>query len=109
MPLSRTRMNRTCALRLALLMGVGCSAVCVAPAAAQQKPNIIIFLADDLGYGDLGCYGHPIIQTPNIDAFAEAGVRLTDCHSAGTVCSHSLVIFTSDNGPETPVTWQCRM
>lgn len=55
----------------------------------EQKPNIIIYLTDDLGYGDLGCYGNPIIKTPGIDKFASEGVRLTDCHSAGTVCSPS--------------------
>ena len=82
-------MNRSRALRLSLLMGMGCVVALATPAASQQKPNIVIFLADDLGYGDLGCYGHPIIETPNIDALAAAGVRLTDCHSAGTVCSPS--------------------
>ncbi|MDP4848586.1 MAG: sulfatase-like hydrolase/transferase, partial [Akkermansiaceae bacterium] len=54
-----------------------------------EQPNIVIFLADDLGFGDLGCYGNPIIKTPNIDALASEGVRLTDCHSGGTVCSPS--------------------
>lgn len=54
-----------------------------------SKPNIIIYLTDDMGYGDLGCYGNPIIQTPAIDKFASEGVLLTDCHSAGTVCSPS--------------------
>ncbi|MBU3024196.1 sulfatase family protein [Zobellia galactanivorans] len=58
-------------------------------AKADPKPNIIIYLTDDLGYGDLGCYGNPIIQTPGIDKFASEGVLLTDCHSAGTVCSPS--------------------
>ena len=50
---------------------------------------MIVFLADDLGYGDLGCYGHPRIKTPNLDAFAEQGVRLTRCYSASAVCSPS--------------------
>ena len=52
-------------------------------------PNFILFLADDLGYGDLGCYGSPINRTPNLDQFASQGVQLTDCHSAGTICSPS--------------------
>ena len=56
---------------------------------AAKQPNIVIFLADDLGYGDLGCYGNRIIKTPHIDALAAEGVRLTDCHSGGTVCSPS--------------------
>lgn len=53
------------------------------------RPNIIIFLTDDLGYGDLGSYGNPIIKTPNLDRFAKEGVRMTDMHSAATVCSPS--------------------
>lgn len=52
-------------------------------------PNIVLFLADDLGYGDLGCFGHPIIQTPNLDAFAKQGARLTQCYAASAVCSPS--------------------
>ncbi|MBE2282063.1 MAG: sulfatase-like hydrolase/transferase [Prosthecobacter sp.] len=53
------------------------------------QPNIILFLADDLGYGDLGCFGHPIIKSPNLDAFAKQGVRLTQCYSGSAVCSPS--------------------
>ena len=56
---------------------------------AADRPNIVLFLADDLGWGDLGCYGHPIIQTPNLDKFATQGVRLTQCYSASGVCSPS--------------------
>ncbi len=61
------------------------------PACSSQKepPSYIIFLTDDLGYGDLGCYGNPINKTPNIDKLASEGMRFTDCHSAGTVCSPS--------------------
>jgi arylsulfatase A len=60
-------------------------------AGAEQapRPNVVLFLADDLGYGDLGCYGHPHILTPNLDAFAKQGVRLTQCYSASAVCSPS--------------------
>jgi arylsulfatase A len=53
------------------------------------RPNIVIFLTDDLGYGDLASYGNPIIKTPNLDQFAKDGVRMTDMHSAATVCSPS--------------------
>ncbi len=51
------------------------------------KPNFVIIMADDLGYGDLGCYGSRSIPTPNIDALAAAGMRFTDFHSNGAVCS----------------------
>ena len=52
------------------------------PDAAGSKPNIILILADDLGYGDLGCYGSKLKSTPNIDRMAEQGVRFTDFHAA---------------------------
>jgi arylsulfatase A len=64
-----------------------------------DKPNIIVFLADDLGYGDLGCYGNPIIKTPKIDKLAEEGVRMTDCHSGGSVCSPSRSAFLTGRNP----------
>lgn len=72
---------------LCLLLVIGLSAGQVA--AKEKQPNIVIFLADDLGYGDLGCYGHPLIKTPNLDAFAKQGIRLTQCYSASAVCSPS--------------------
>jgi len=50
-------------------------------------PNVIMIMADDLGYGDLGCYGNEIIPTPNIDALAAQGMKFTDFHSNGAVCS----------------------
>ncbi len=56
---------------------------------AAERPNLILFLADDLGHGDLGCQGHPVIKSPNLDAFARQGVRLTQCYSASAVCSPS--------------------
>src|SRR5262245_55543385 len=56
---------------------------------AAERPNVVHFLADDLGSGDLGCFGHPRIQSPNLDAFAKQGIRLTQCYSASAVCSPS--------------------
>ena len=59
----------------------------VAPVFADSPPNILLVVADDLGYGDLACFGDPNIKTPNIDRLAADGVKLTDCYSAAAVCS----------------------
>ncbi len=56
---------------------------------APGKTNFLVILCDDLGYGDLACYGHPMIQTPNLDTLAAQGMRLTACYSAAPVCSPS--------------------
>jgi arylsulfatase A len=61
----------------------------LAPTASAKQPNLILFLADDLGFGDLACYGHPKIKTPHLDKLADEGVRLTQCYSASGVCSPS--------------------
>lgn len=75
---------------LAIAAAWACCAANAAEAAdAVRVPNIVVILADDLGYGDLGCYGHPLIKTPNLDRLAQQGMRFTDCHSAGSVCSPS--------------------
>ena len=58
-------------------------------AADTGHPNLIVILCDDLGYGDLGCFGHPQIKTPNLDRLAGEGLRLTDCYAGAPVCSPS--------------------
>ncbi|NQT58347.1 MAG: arylsulfatase [Bacteroidetes bacterium] len=55
----------------------------------NKKPNIIIVLADDMGYGDLSCYGSEKIQTPNMDAIADQGIKFSDAHSSSAVCTPS--------------------
>ncbi len=55
----------------------------------NPKPNIIYIMADDLGYGDLGCYGQKIIKTPNLDKMAAEGLRFTDFYAGSTVCTPS--------------------
>jgi arylsulfatase A len=57
-------------------------------APAAPPPNLVILFADDLGYGDLGCYGHPTIRTPRLDRMASSGIKLTSFYAA-PVCSPS--------------------
>ena len=54
-------------------------------------PNIVLVVIDDLGYGDIGCYGSPYHQTPNIDRLAREGIRFTDFHSNGAMCTPTRV------------------
>ena len=60
-----------------------------AQAQGKRKPNILFILADDLGYGDVGCYGQKDIQTPNIDRLAQEGTRFTQAYAGSTVCAPS--------------------
>jgi uncharacterized sulfatase len=62
-------------------------------AAETRQPNIVIILADDLGYGDLGCYGQQRIKTPNIDRLAQEGMRFTDFYAGCTVCAPSRCVL----------------
>jgi arylsulfatase A len=55
--------------------------------AASARPNVVLIMTDDLGYGDLGSYGAPDIRTPHIDNLARDGVRLTDFYANGVMCS----------------------
>lgn len=69
---------------------------------AADRPNLLLFLADDLGYGDLACYGHPVIKTPHLDAFAKQGVRLTHCFAA----SEQLIEHNAAIDAEGPDWWK---
>jgi len=73
-----------------------CMVCHVAPAAA---PNVVIVFTDDLGYGDLGCYGSPTIRTPNLDRMAAEGIRFTDFYSASEVCSPSRAALLTGRYP----------
>ena len=66
---------------------------------AEDLPNIVLIVADDLGYGDLGCYESAINQTPNIDRLAARGLRFTDFHSNGPMCSPTRVSLLTGHYP----------
>jgi arylsulfatase A len=67
----------------------GADAKATAISTVTGKPNVILIYADDLGYGDVGCYGATKVKTPNIDRLAREGRRFTDAHSASSVCTPS--------------------
>jgi len=66
---------------------------------AADRPNFVVIFADDLGYGDLGCYGHPSIRTPNLDRMAAEGVRFTDFYVAAEVCTPSRAALLTGRYP----------
>ena len=69
-----------------------------------ESPNIIHIMVDDLGYGDLGCYGQQTIKTPNLDMMAKKGIQLTDYYSGNTVCRPSrLSLWTGKHMGHTPI------
>ena len=61
--------------------------VCAAPLAAAPRPNFVVILADDYGWGSLGCYGAKDLKTPNLDRLAQEGRRFTQAYAPGSVCS----------------------
>ncbi len=80
-----------------LLLGV--SLWSISPATAASKPNIVIIFADDLGYGDLSCYGHPTLRTPHLDRMAAEGMRFTDFYSVAEVCTPSRAALLTGRYP----------
>ena len=93
-------MKTTLCLSVALLFGSLLSL------RANEPPNFVVFLADDLGWGDLACYGHPVIQTPNLDQFATEGVRFTQAYSSCGVCSPSRSSILTGRTPYRNGVWR---
>jgi arylsulfatase A-like enzyme len=83
------------AVAAALIAGAPISS----PAAPRQRPNVLFILADDLGWGDLSCYGRPDYRTPNLDRLAQQGVRFTNAYSAAPVCTPTRCAFITGRYP----------
>ena len=77
-----------------------------AAAAEPVRPNIVIVLADDMGWGDSATYGHKLIQTPNLDKLAAQGVKFTQCYSAAGVCSPSRSAILTGRTPYRNGVWR---
>src|SRR5437868_10470816 len=69
--------------------------------ATERLPNIVLILADDMGYGDLGCYGHPYARTPSIDRLAREGTLMRNFHVTGVTCCPSRTGFMTSKFPAT--------
>ena len=67
--------------------------------ARKSQPNVVLIMVDDLGYHDLGCYGHPKIKTPVLDQLAASGMRLTHFYSGATVCTPSRIALLTGAYP----------
>ena len=90
---NRRRLLHTLVAAAALIAGFS------ALAAVAEKPNIVFILADDLGYGDLACYGHPYAKTPHIDSLAQHGTRFNRFYATGVTCQPSRVGFLTSRHP----------
>ena len=72
----------------------------------SDRPNIVVFLADDMGRGDCATYGDPLIQTPNLDKLASRGVKFTQCYSACGVCSPPRAAILTGRTPYRNGVWR---
>src|SRR5437870_8410256 len=101
-----------------LVASAAITASTASDASAQQpvssaNPNILFILADDLGWGDLSCYGRPDYKTPNLDRLAAEGMRFTQAYSASPVCTPTRCAFVTGRYPartpvglEEPLAWK---
>ena len=82
------------------LKTLGAGAAATALGAAPRRPNFVVIVTDDQGIGDVGCYGHPDVRTPHLDALAASGVRFTQWYANAPVCSASRAAINTGKYPE---------
>ena len=102
-------MNQKLLFSSALLVGIAGTQQALAQKKKvqdQKRPNVVFILADDLGFGDLSCYGQEKFETPNIDKLAQEGMRFTQCYSGTTVSAPSWKCRTR-SGRTIPSTGRC--
>jgi len=104
MKLTRRKFVQRLAIGSTLLSGgVGSKAIANlvqrSSGAKESRPNLIFILADDLGWGDLSCYGRPDYRTPNIDQLASQGTKFTDAYSASAVCTPTRCAYITGRYP----------
>ncbi|WP_281614983.1 sulfatase-like hydrolase/transferase [Flammeovirga sp. SubArs3] len=96
-------MNSIYKYKLNILLGILCLILSQKASSralnTEQPPNVIFIFADDLGYGDLGTYGHPYMKTPNIDRLASEGTKFTRFYATGVTCSPSRTGFLTSKHP----------
>ncbi len=97
-PMKSHRLTRSCAIAALLAFSA------VAARGAADRPNVVVILADDLGYGDLGCYGHPKFKTPCLDRMAAEGARLTQFNTPMAYCAPTRASLMTGRYP-----FRCRM
>lgn len=90
-PMLTPNLSQIC--RSAALLAAAIALIPTQTAEAADKPNIVFVMADDLGYGDLGCYGSELIQTPRLDAMAEQGIKFRNMYAGCTVCAPSRAVL----------------
>lgn len=78
----------------------------IVTAETENQPNFVVFVADDMGWGDSATYGHPLIKTPNLDKLASEGVKFTECYSACGVCSPSRSAILTGRTPYRNGVWR---